>query len=158
MPFWVSQKVSDTKSSQKTCDWINAFLKPFQKSRTHNNSFWPSGLWAHRRCRPDKCDPERVLFFFFFFSPPSSSLSVVSVVSDKAFHLFNPWRRHCDASVFPSHQAAAHSFPSITCLSSVSPPLSLSSFLPPPRPTWWFVSKQHNAVNAGTVLQVNVLH
>lgn len=71
MPFWVSQKVSHTKSSQKTCDWINAFLKPFQKSRTHNSSFWPSGLWAHRLCRPDKCDPERVLFFFlssFLFS------------------------------------------------------------------------------------------
>ena len=123
MPFWVSQKVSDTKSSQQTYGWINAFLKPFPKSRTHNSSFWPSGLWAHRRCRPDKCDPERVLFF-------SSSLSVVSVVSDKAFHLFNPWRRHCDASVFPSHQVAAHSFPSITCLSSVSPPLSLSSSPP----------------------------
>lgn len=96
-------------------------------------------------------------FFFFFLSSFLFSVSRIGGVgqSVSSVQSLKKTLRCISVSQPPSRCTL---FPSITCLSSVSPPLSLSSFLPPSPPTWRFVSKQHNAVNAGTVLQVNVLH
>lgn len=68
---------------------MNAFLKPFQKAG-HTIAHFDPAVCGHIGSVGQTNVILRELCFIYFFSAPSSSLSVVSVVLDKAFHLFNP--------------------------------------------------------------------
>ncbi len=130
---------------------MNAFLKPFQKAG-HTMAHFDAAVCGHIGCVGQTNVVQREFCFF------------------SSFLFFCQWYQLCWTkrfifSIFEEDTAKYQCIPATKSLQTLflnnmlvkcifclfSSPHSLSS-------PWWLVSKQHNAVNGCSLLQVNILH
>lgn len=139
---------SATLNHRKCTTWINVFLKSFQKDG-HTMAHFDAAVCGHISCvsqtnvvRRECCFFSSILVFCQSYRRCRTKRFIFSILEeDTAMY-------QCIAAT-KSLQTLSLNNMLVKCIF----PHTLLFF-----PLWWIVSKQHNAVNGCSVLQVNVLH